>query len=419
MGTSSLTLIGRKEPVPMIPLNFEENRTFRWQESKRQFRARFWEEIQLEIKGQVKHMIQDLLQGEFNDRIGACPYERTGLRQSKRNGFYTRALETPLGRIEEIQIPRALTLDIRFSLFDRWQHVSEEVVEAMLQTYLLGRSSSCAQEIIQAFGHSRFSRGYLQRLTHQFEDRLQEWLNRPITKSWPYLFLDGMMVNVKEAYLEKWCVLWALGMDEHHNTEVLGFVVLKTESQEGCERLLQDLRRRGLNTPKLIVLDDSKSIENAAAMIFPHTPQQGCIFHKVKAAGRYIEHSKNRKTFSREAADAYLTASGPRSLSANPKTFKNRWRCNEPRAVQCFAQGFERTMTYLRFPKEHWRWIYANNSMESLIDKVRDWTLRFGYFQGRGNLYVALFTYLCYRNHELVPSEKVTPDFQKDTLLVA
>ena len=160
----------------MIQLNFEENRTFRWQESKRQFRARFWEEIQLQIRGQVKHMIQDLLQGEFNELIGAGPYERNDLRQGKRNGSYTRALETPLGRIEDIQIPRARSLDIRFSLFDRWQQVSEEVVEAMLQTYLLGRSSSCAQEIIQAFGHSRFSRGYLQRLTHQFEDRLQEWL---------------------------------------------------------------------------------------------------------------------------------------------------------------------------------------------------------------------------------------------------
>ena len=418
MGTSSLTLIGRKETVPMIQLNFEENRTFRWQESKRQFRARFWEEIQLQIRGQVKHMIQDLLQGEFNELIGAGPYERSGLRQGKRNGSYTRALETPLGRIEDIQIPRARSLDIRFSLFDRWQQVSEEVVEAMLQTYLLGRSSSCAQEIIQAFGHSRFSRGYLQRLTHQFEDRLQEWLHRPITKSWPYLFIDGMIVDVKEAYLEKWCVLWALGMDEHHHTEVLGFVVLKTESQEGCERLLQGLRRRGFKTPKLIVSDDSKSIENGAAMIFPHTPQQGCIFHKVKAAGRYLKNTKNRKTFSREAADVYLNAAGPQSLVNNLNAFKTKWRHKEPEAVRSFAQGFDRTMTYLRFPKDHWRWIYTNNSMESLIDKIRDWTLRFGYFQGRGNLYVALFTYLCYRNHELVPSEIPIPS-QKDTLLVA
>ena len=153
-------------------------------------------------------------------------------------------------------------------------------------------------------------------------------------------------------------------------------------------------------------------------MIFPHTPQQGCIFHKVKAAGRYLKNTKNRKTFSREAADVYLNAAGPQSLVNNLNAFKTKWRHKEPEAVRSFAQGFDRTMTYLRFPKDHWRWIYTNNSMESLIDKIRDWTLRFGYFQGRGNLYVALFTYLCYRNHELVPSEIPIPS-QKDTLLVA
>lgn len=404
----------------MIQLNFEGNRTFRWQESKRQFRARFWEDIQNEIRGQVKFVIEDLLQTEFNQIIGALPYERIRTRQSKRNGFTLRSLETPLGRIEEIRRPRARhNLGVTFSIFDRWQRVSDQVVEAMLQAYLLGRSSSCAQEIIQAFGYSRFSRGYLQRLTHQFEDRLQEWLNRPITKPWPYLFIDGMVVRVKEAYLEEWCVLWALGMDENRNTEVLGFVVLKTESQEGCERLLRDLVRRGLKIPKLIISDDSKVIENASAMVFPHTPQQGCIFHKVKAAGRYLEHSKNRKAFSREASDVYLTAAGARSLVNNLEAFKNRWRYKEPRAVRCFVAGFDRTMTYLRFPKDHWHWIYTNNAMESLIDKIRDWTLRFGYFQGRGNLYVALFTYLCYRNHELVPNESHLTDFQKDTLLVA
>lgn len=195
----------------MIQLNFEGNLNFRWHESKRQFRVRFWEEIQNEVRGQVKFVIEDLLQTEFNQIIGAQRYERTGTRQSKRNGFTLRSLETPLGPIEGIHRPRARhNLDVTFSIFDRWQRVSDHVVEAMLQAYLLGWSSSCAQEIIQAFGHSRFSRGYLQRLTHQFEDRLQDWLNRPITKPWPYLFIDGMIVDVKEAYLEQWCVLWAL-----------------------------------------------------------------------------------------------------------------------------------------------------------------------------------------------------------------
>lgn len=403
----------------MQTLNFEGHLTTRWFESKRQFRSLFWEDLQMKLRNETKFMIQQMIQTEFNFLIGAEPYQRAPGRKTKRNGSYTRSLETVVGRIDEIRIPRARNLDIRFSLFDRWQQVEDGVIEAMLQTYLLGRSGTCAQEIIQAFGHSRFSKPFLQRLTHRVEKDLHTWLDRPITKPWPYLFIDGMVVNVREVELQQWCVLWALGMDENHNTEILGFVVLKSESQEGCERLLSDLKRRNLQTPKLIISDDSKAIENAAAMIFPHTPQQGCMFHKVKAAGRHIKNSKNKKLFLRDAADVYMTATGRRSLLHNLETFKDKWRTKESLAVRSFVAGFERTMTYLSFPKDHWRWLYTNNSMESLIDKIRDWTNRFGYFQGRGNLYIALFTFIQHKQKQLVPTEDQFVELPKDTILVA
>ena len=403
---------------PMEQLHFEEHLTKRWQASKREFRARFWEDIQLEIKGQVKFMIEELIKAEFHRQLGAKAYQRTPARQGKRNGSYLRSLETPLGRIEAIKIPRARSLDIRFSLFDRWQQVDEIVLESMLQAYLLGRSSSCAQKIIQAFGHSHFSRGFLQRLTHRFEDNLQTWLNRPITTAWPYLFLDGMIVNVKETHLQQWCVLWALGMDENRNIEVLGFVVLKTESQEGGERLLRDLKNRGLQAPKLIISDDSKALENAAAMVFPHTPQQGCIFHKVKATGRYLKNPKHRRDFLRQAADVYLKANGIQSLQRRLKAFKKKWHHKEPEALRSLLRGFDRTVTYLRLPANHWSWIRTNNPVERFIEEVRDWTRRFGYFQGRGNLYTALFTYLCHKNPELVPISIHAPE-SKDTILIA
>jgi transposase-like protein len=196
-----------------------------------------------------------------------------------------------------------------------------------------------------------------------------------------------------------------------------GFLVLPSESQEGCERLLRDLLTRGLSIPELIIRDDSRAIQNAAAMVFPHTPQQGCIFHKVKACAKYLK-THHRHRFLREAADVYCKASGRLSLLHELKQFKRKWHPREPRAVRCFLEGFERTMTFLRFPKEHWQWLYTNNSMESMIDKVRDWTSRFGYFQGIANLQLALFTYSCYKNQELVPSE-IPITYQKDTILIA
>lgn len=400
----------------MKELTFEENITSHWRACKRELRECFWNDLHTQVLGEAKKMIQGLIQSEFDEQIGALPYERPESRLSKRNGYYGRNLETRYGRIEDLKIPRARNLDIRFSIFDKWQQVEEKVLEAMLNAYLLGRSASSAQKIIQSFGHSRFSRSFLQRLTRRFEESLKKWHTRPITKAWPYLFLDGMCVRVKEVdYNQDWCVLWALGMDSERNFEILGFVVLKTESQEGAERLLMDLKRRGLQAPKLIISDDSKAIENAASMIFPHSPQQGCIFHKVKAAGRHLKNFKHKKTFLREAANVYLEATGVKSLTNRLHAFKKKWGRKEPEALRSFLLGFERTASFLSFPKEHWSWIRTNNPLERFIEELRRWTERFGYFQGRGNLQIALFSYLCHKNPELVSN----PSIQKDTIYVA
>lgn len=391
----------------------------RWRECKQQFRSRFWDDLHQVVLKEVKGMMEGMIEEEFNGLIGARPFERNGTRIGKRNGYYHRSFETRYGRITEIKIPRARDMDIRFSLFDKWQQVEEGVLESMLQAYLLGRSSSCAQKIIKGFGNSRFSRGFLQRLTHRFEENLQQWLNRPIEGDWPYVFLDGMVVRVSEGgSVQRWCVLWALGMDEQRNITVLGFLVLRSESQEGAERLLRDLLGRGLKPPKLIITDDSDALSNAAAMVFPHTPQQGCIFHKVKATGKYLQ-KKNRKRFLRQAANIYLKATGKRSLLNRLKTFKKRWRKREPEALKSLLRNFERTMSYLDFPKAHWSWIRTTNPLERFIEDVRDWTQRFGYFQGRGNLHIALFTYLCHKNPGLVPKVDQVPDLPKDTILIA
>ena len=76
-------------------------------------------------------------------------------------------------------------------------------------------------------------------------------------------------------------------------------------------------------------------------------------------------------------------------------------------------------MTYLDFPEAHWSWIRTSNPVERFIEDVRDWTWRFGYFQGRGNLQIALFTYLCHKNPKLVPNADQVPDLPKDTILIA
>ena len=386
----------------MKQLDFGRYNSTEWREFKRIYREMFWDEVEDRVIEEAKRMLQEQIYEEFEMQIGAGRYERTESRRDERNGKRFRSFEISAGRIEELVIPRARKLAIRFSVFERWQRVQGRVLVALLKAYLLSRSSSCAVEIVEAFGHSRFSRSFLQRLVHQFEERLREYHTRPI-RNWPYVFIDGMVVNVKDVYLKEKVVIFAVGMDDERRCEMLDWVVADGEDEGSVRGLLMDLKRRGLSGPKLFISDDSGGIVSALRMEYPHAVWQSCAFHKVSGIQRHLKDVSNRKEILREAGDIYTLSRTKTEAIRRFKAFRSRWRRREPEAVRLFCRGFEDTIRYFDFPRHMWVSLRTNNPMEQLIGKLRQWTSRFNYFQGYTNLELAIFTFVCYKAGELVP----------------
>ena len=54
----------------------------------------------------VRLALIDVLEEEVSALIGARPYERTEQRRDQRNGHYTRTLETTVGQIADLPVPR-------------------------------------------------------------------------------------------------------------------------------------------------------------------------------------------------------------------------------------------------------------------------------------------------------------------------
>jgi len=205
----------------MNQLRFCDYSTTEWREFKRIHKEMFWQELEDKNLKEVQEMIQSKIYEEFDMQIGASKYERApGKRLDDRNGYRFRSYEIANGHICDLKIPRARRLDIRFTVFDMWERVQPKVLGAMLKTALLARSSSSAQDIIEAFGHSRFSKTFLQKLVNRYENNLKRYLTRPLTKRYEYIFIDGMEVRVYDVYLKKKIVLFAMGMDKNKHKEI-------------------------------------------------------------------------------------------------------------------------------------------------------------------------------------------------------
>ena len=224
----------------MKPLDFERNNIKELLESKKDLGRMFWSNLEDQVKYSVKDLIQQQINEEFNVFIGASWYQHAQERIAWRNGHWTRNLDTKYGLIEELCIPRArkkkksASLKIEFSIFNRWQRFQEDLLEAILQAYLMGNTSHDVTELVHHFCGTTCSREFVRKLLDNFNDKLQAYLNREISHQWPFLFIDGMKIRVKEGLeIKDRVVIWALGFDHDGNRAILGFFIAPTESATG------------------------------------------------------------------------------------------------------------------------------------------------------------------------------------------
>ena len=389
-------------------LNFKANSITEWREYKKIMKTMFWEEFETRRKEDARRMIQDQINEEFEMQIGALWHEkRSPIRKDDRNGYRSRSFEVMNGFIPSFAIPRARNIQITFSAFGLWERVQPRVLDAMLKAYLYSRGSGSTQEIIEAFGQSRFSKSFLQRLVKRFEYSLKEYHARKIDKSWPYVFIDGMVIKFYDGLeLKERVVLIAMGMDHDKQTAILGWVTVRSEHETAVRSLVLYLKEKGLKTPDLFISDDAKGIIAALELEYPHVKRQLCAFHKINNINTHLLDKENRALMMRQAGDIYKLSSSRREAIERFGVFIKDWKQLEPEAVRLFRQGFERTLTYFDFPKEDWKSIYTSNPIEQQIGKLRDWLSRFNYFRGQTNLDLALYSYVHCKSGEELPSYK-------------
>jgi len=88
----------------------------------------------------VKAVIEQVLEEEMTEHLAAYR-ERTPSLWDKRNGHYARNLITPVGRIEQLKVPRDREGSFLTEVFERYKRMTGEVEEAVLEMYLQGVST--------------------------------------------------------------------------------------------------------------------------------------------------------------------------------------------------------------------------------------------------------------------------------------
>jgi len=230
---------------------------------------------------------------ELRDQaIGAGAYARGSGRRDYRNGYYLRRrLETAIGTIAHLRIPRcrrrALLEDLRLYL-DRAKGKMETQV---VQMFLKGVSTRQVGALLEGLVGVAVSPARVSHLARRLDAEVRRFHERRLPDRYAYLFLDGIHLRSrttprlfqKMSQARRRVALVAYGVTHEGCKELIGFRLEPSESAAGWGRFLGSLVRRGLTGDRLraVVTDGGQGVLGAARDFFPDAKLQRCWFHKM------------------------------------------------------------------------------------------------------------------------------------------
>jgi len=85
----------------------------------------------------VRSVVQEVLEAEMNEALGAQKGERTEARLGYRSGYYVRSLVTRVGKLE-LRVPQDRQGRFCTQLFERYQRSEKALVAALVEMYVQG-----------------------------------------------------------------------------------------------------------------------------------------------------------------------------------------------------------------------------------------------------------------------------------------
>jgi len=319
----------------------------------------------------VERVLQELLEAEMTEHIGAAPYERSERRTGHRNGYKPRALRTRVGTLN-LLVPQDREGTFSTRLFSRYQRNEKALVLALMEMYVEGVSTRKVAEVTEALCGTSFSRSLVSRLAGDLDAELRAWRSRPLTaRAYPYLFVDARYEKVRVGQrVVSQGVLIVSAVREDGLREILTVEVADTESEATYQDLFRSLKSRGLSGVELVVSDDHEGLKAASARHFQGASHQRCQVHYARNLLGMVGAAKRKEL----AADLRAIFAAPDRHSAFElvSSMAEKWRKKvHEKVAEHLEEHVEECLACLAFPESHRRRIRTTNGLERFNQEIK------------------------------------------------
>jgi putative transposase len=325
------------------------------------------------LRGLMKQALEQVLEAEMSEALGAGKSERSEGRLGYRSGYYGRSLITRVGKLE-LRVPQDRQGRFRTEVFARYQRSEKALVHAVMEMYIQGVSTRKVKAITEELCGHEFSASTVSEMVQKLDEELDAFAHRHLGEEYPYLILDARYEKVRErGTVRSQAVLIAIGINREGRRCVLGVELANRESTTSWKDLLQGLRQRGLRGVEFVVSDDHAGLRRAIAEVLTEATWQRCYVHFLRNALDYLPRKGDDDCLMelRWLYDRRDLEEARRDLAA----WLGKWTPRYPKLCLWVEENIDSTLSFYRLPREHHKHLKSTNMLERLMEELKRRTL--------------------------------------------
>jgi putative transposase len=327
------------------------------------------------IRESVRMVLQELIEAEATELIGAGRYERSESRITERNGSRDRLLATQAGDVE-LRIPKLRKGSFFPTILEPRRRIDQALYAVVMEAYVNGVSTRSVDDLVAALGiDSGISKSEVSRICAGLDEVVDAFRSRRLDHTeFPYVYLDATYLHVRNATSQvvSMAVVVATAITTDGAREVLGLDVGDSEDEVFWRSFLTGLKKRGLGGVRLVISDQHAGLVAALKRSFQGAAHQRCRVHFARNLLALVP--KSHTDMVAAVFRTIFAQPDAQTVAATWDQVRDQLAKSFPRIGPLMDEAKAEVLAFTAFPRAHWSKIWSTD--ESVNAAQRMWLRR-------------------------------------------
>jgi putative transposase len=322
------------------------------------------------LTGLTKSVVETALEEELSDHLGYDKHDPAGRNGgNSRNGYRAKTVLTEIGPVE-IEVPRDRDGSFEPAIVRKRQRRLNGIDDIVLSLTARGLTTGeVAAHFAEVYG-AKVSKDTISRITDKVIEEMTEWRNRPLDRVYPVIFIDAIVVKVRDGQVVNRPIYVVIGVTVNGERDILG--LWAGDGSEGAKfwlAVLTEIKNRGVDDVCIAVCDGLKGLPESINTTWQYTKVQACILHLIRNTFRYASR-KDWDELARDLRPVY-TAPSAEMAGVRFEEFAEKWGARYPAIINLWRSAWEEFIVFLDYDVEIRKIICSTNAIESLNARYR------------------------------------------------